>query len=68
MIAAQCDLVADELVAELERVEAVTADGAVPQAYHRVAQDRLDLVLQLVEIFDSPAVLSLMVIGAPAIV
>src|SRR6476620_5314782 len=34
VIAAECDLVADEFVAELEGVEPVATDAAVPQADH----------------------------------
>ena len=41
MFAAQADLVTHEFIAELEGVQPVAGDGAVAQAYHHAAQDRL---------------------------
>ena len=53
LVAAQRDLVADQLVAELERIEPVAGDGAVAQPDHRAAQDRFELVLQFIEMVDA---------------
>src|SRR5579871_4902627 len=48
----QADLVAYELIAELERVEAIARDRAVAQSDHRAAQDRFEFILQAVERLD----------------
>src|SRR5438309_3349499 len=49
MVPAHADLVADEFIAELERVEPVATDGAVAQADHRAPKYVFKLVLQRLE-------------------
>jgi hypothetical protein len=57
IVAAHADLVADELVAELEGVEPVGTDRAVPETYDRAAQNALQLVLETFELVQRMGVL-----------
>src|SRR6185503_5560306 len=54
------DLVAHELIAELERLETVATDRAVAQPYHYAAQYLFQLVLHAVEIVDAVCILAVL--------
>src|SRR5271167_1472009 len=45
-LAPHADLVTDEFVAELERVQPLGGDGAVTQSDHHAAKDAFELLLQ----------------------
>ena len=63
VVAAQRNLVAHELIAELECVEPVSADRTVAQAYDDPAKDAFELVLQLVEFVQRMGMLDLLADG-----
>ncbi len=57
IVPAHADLVADELVAQLEGVEPVGTDRAVPEADDGTAQDPLQLILQAFQLIERVGVL-----------
>jgi len=60
MVAAHANIVAHELVAELERFQSVAADTAVAQADNDATQDGFELILQFVELIQRMDVLDLL--------